>query len=85
MPTVSTSEARKDFADLLNRAAYAHERTEITRKGKPVAAIVPLEDLEAMIALEDAMDVRAARESLKDAEENGGTMDFDDFIESLDE
>ncbi|PSQ91519.1 MAG: hypothetical protein BRD52_07935 [Bacteroidetes bacterium SW_4_67_19] len=49
-----------------------------------MAAIVPLDDLEAMQALEDAMDVKAARESLRDAEENGGTMDAEAFFESLD-
>ena len=83
--TVSTSEARRSFADLLGRAQYAHESFRITRKGKPVAAIVPLDDLEAMEALEDYMDIRAARESLKDAEENGGTMDAEAFFAQLDE
>ena len=70
---VSTSEARRSFSDLLGRARYVHERFHITRKGQPVAAIVPLDDLEAMQALEDAMDVKAARESLRDAEEHRGT------------
>ena len=55
-----------------------------TRKGRYAAAIVSLDDLEAMQALEDAMDVKAARESLRDAEENGGTMDAEVFFESLD-
>lgn len=85
MATVSTSEARKELADILNRAAYAHERTTVTRNGKPVAAIVPLDDLEAMEALEDMMDIRAARESLQDAEEHGGTMEVGEFLDSLEE
>ena len=71
--TVSTSEARRSFSDLLGRARYAHERFRIMRKGRPVAAVVRLDDLETMQALEDAMDVKAARESLRDAEEHGGT------------
>ena len=82
--SISTSEARRMFSDLLSRACYANERFAVTRKGRPVAAIVPLDDLEAMQALEDAMDVKAARESLRDAEENGGTMDAEAFFESLD-
>ena len=80
MSTVSTSTARKDLADILNRASYAHERTVVTRNGKPVAAIVSLEDLEAMEALEDQMDLQAARESLKDAREGGGTKNFKAFL-----
>lgn len=55
-----------------------------TRKGRYAATIVPLDDLEAMQVLEDAMDVKAARESLRDAGENGGTMDAEAFFESLD-
>ena len=80
MSTVSTSTARRELADILNRASYAQERTVITRKGKPVAAVVSLEDLEAMEALEDQMDLQAAHESLKDAKEGGGTKNFREFL-----
>ena len=45
-----------------------------------MAAIVPLDDLEAMQALEDAMNVKAARESLRDAEEHGGTVGAEAFF-----
>lgn len=48
-----------------------------------MAAIVPLDDLGAMEALEDAMDIRAARRSLKDAKDNGGTVDAKAFFEVL--
>ena len=78
--TLSTSIARKELADILNRASYAHERTIVTRNGKPVAAIVSLEDLEAMEALEDQMDLQAARRSLKDAKAGGGTKNFKEFL-----
>ena len=64
----------------VGRGRYAHERFRITRKGQPVAAIVPLDDLEAMQALEDAMDVKTARESLRDAEEHGGTVGAEAFF-----
>ena len=43
---------------------------------------MPLDDLEAMQALEDAMDVKAARESLRDAEEHGGTVGAEAFFRS---
>ncbi len=44
MGDVTTAEARKNLADLLNRVAYAGERVTVTRRGREIAAIVPAED-----------------------------------------
>ena len=60
------SEARGEFSALVNRAAYGHERVLLTRHGKPIAAIVPTEDLEFLEALEDRDDLEAARAALAD-------------------
>jgi len=37
--------AKSRFSELLNRAAYGHERFLIRKRGKPVAAIVSTDDL----------------------------------------
>lgn len=42
---VSVADARSDLAELLNRVAYGKERLVITRHGRELAAIVPMEDL----------------------------------------
>ena len=42
---VSTAEARNQFSDVLNRAAYGHENVILTRRGKEIAAIIPIEHL----------------------------------------
>jgi prevent-host-death family protein len=42
---VTVAEARSGLADLLNRVAYGKERLVITRHGRELAAIVPVEDL----------------------------------------
>jgi prevent-host-death family protein len=42
---ISTVEARNNFSDIVNRAAYGKERVILTRRGKPIAAIIPAEDL----------------------------------------
>jgi prevent-host-death family protein len=63
---VSVSEARQDFAELVNRAAYRGERLRVSRHGRVVAAIVPIEDLDLLERLEDEIDLRAAREALAD-------------------
>lgn len=69
MSTVSAREAREEFSDLLNRASYARERVVITRNGRPVAALISMEDLELLRVLEDASDQAALREAR--AEDDG--------------
>jgi prevent-host-death family protein len=65
---VSVSEARQDFAELVNRAAYRGERVRVLRRGRAIAAIVPIEDVEALERLEDQLDLEAALEALADPE-----------------
>ena len=62
------SEAREEFADLVNRAAYGHERVLVSRRGRTVAAIVPIEDVELLERLEDEHDLAEARGALADPE-----------------
>jgi prevent-host-death family protein len=42
---IPVTQAREELADLINRVAYGHERIILTRHSKPVACIVPPEDL----------------------------------------
>lgn len=39
---MTTSTARRLFAEIVNRAYYASEATVITRRGKDLAAVVPM-------------------------------------------
>lgn len=45
---VSTLEVRQRIGDMLNRVALRHDEFIIERKGKPLAALVPVERLEQM-------------------------------------
>jgi len=56
---VSTIEVRQRIGDLLNRVALRHDEFIIERKGKPLAALVPVERLEQMrrFARRHALDV----------------------------
>lgn len=63
---VPITEARENFSEMVNRAAYGHERVRLTRRGKPEAAIISAEELDYFEALEDAQDVLLAREALAD-------------------
>jgi len=45
---VSTMDVRARIGDMLNRVALRHDEFIIERKGKPLAALVPVERLEQM-------------------------------------
>jgi prevent-host-death family protein len=63
---VASSIARTEFADIVNRAAYAGERVIVHRRKKPVAAVVPLSDLELLERIEDRIDLEDARKRLNE-------------------
>jgi len=63
---ITSSIARTEFADIVNRAAYAGERVIVHRRKKPVAAVVPLADLELLEQLEDRIDLEDARKRLNE-------------------
>lgn len=60
------SEARESFSTTVNRVAFGGERVVLTRHGRRVAAVVPIEDLELLEQLEDAEDLDAVRAALAD-------------------
>jgi prevent-host-death family protein len=47
---VSTIDVRQRIGDLLNRVALRHDEFIIERKGKPLAALVPVERLQQIQA-----------------------------------
>ncbi len=63
---IASSAARTELADIINRAAYAGERVIVHRRKKPVAAVVPLSDLELLEHLEDRIDLEEARRRLNE-------------------
>jgi prevent-host-death family protein len=50
------AEARQDFAETVNRVAYGGERIVLHRRGRNLAALIPLEDLALLEELEDRQD-----------------------------
>ena len=53
MERIPTSKARKDFADVMKRAARQGKRVKITLYGKTLAGLVPPKDLELLKECED--------------------------------
>ena len=64
MTRLPATKAREQFADIINRVSYAGERVVLERRGKGVAALVPVGDLRLLEALEDRLDLEAARAAL---------------------
>ena len=82
MASISFSEARTHLTDIVNEVAYGRERIILTRKGKQLVAIIPLEDLRTLEAIEDRMDLEDVKKALKDVEKHG-TVSWEDIKHKL--
>ena len=71
MGQVNTVNARAQFSEIINRAAFGKERVTLTRRGKEIVAVVPIEDVKLLEALEDRLDLEEARASLAEAKKKG--------------
>ena len=71
MTRVTASRARGEFSEMLERVASKRERIAIHRRGRTVAALVPVEDLAILEEeeLQDRRDLREARRRLADPKE----------------
>ena len=68
--TISTADARKNLADILNKVAYTKEPIVLTRRGKKIAALISLEELELLQHIEDLLDIEDAKKALAEPGEN---------------
>ena len=67
---MDSGEARKMLPDLVARAAYGHERTVIAKRGRPMAALISVDELRLLERLieehRDRVDVEAADRVMAD-------------------
>ena len=66
MTTIPAVKARAKFSDLITKAAFEKDRIVLTRNGKELAALVPIEDVLLLEELENKADLQAARKALKE-------------------
>ena len=71
MAHLPASKAREGFADTINRVAFGKERVIVRRRGKEVAALVPIADLRLLEELEDRIDLADARAALVETKKKG--------------
>ncbi len=67
---ISTADARKNLADIVNRVAYGDEPVILTRRGRSVAALVSMAELELLQKIEARMDIEDAKKALGEPGEN---------------
>lgn len=77
---IGLTSARKHLARIIKRVAYEKDAFLLTRYGKPLAAIVPVEDLERLQALEDRQDIEDAWAART---ESGERISWDDLKADL--
>jgi prevent-host-death family protein len=68
---ISTVSARQHFSDLINRVAYGKDRILLTRRNRPLVAVVPIEDIALLEEIEDREDLKAARAALREVKRRG--------------
>ena len=64
MIPLSVTEARSQFADIINRVGYKGERIVLQKHYKKLVAMIPIEDLELLEAIEDRIDVLEAEAAI---------------------
>ena len=70
MITVTTAEARKKLAEIVNRVAYGKEPVVLTRRGEEIAALISMEEFALLQLIEDHIDIEDARKALAEPGKN---------------
>lgn len=80
MPTtsISTADAKEQFSELINRVSHNKDVVILTRRGKEIAAMVPIEDLQLIEQEKNNHDLQEAVDALTEAR-NIGTVALDDI------
>lgn len=75
---VNTLEAKEEFSELVNRVSHHKEHIVLTRRGKEIAALIPLEDFVVLQNCLSKSDLEDAVEALQEAR-GQGTVSLEEF------
>jgi prevent-host-death family protein len=78
---ISTADARKKFANIINRVAFGKESFILTRRGEALAALVSVEDLKLLQEMEERKDIEDAWQARESREE---TVSWEELKKELD-
>jgi prevent-host-death family protein len=72
LAALNVSEARSQFASIIERVHEDHEPIYLSRRGRRVAAIIDADDLDRVLELaEDMADIRAAEQARAELKATG--------------
>lgn len=74
--TITTADARKNFADIVNKVAYGKEPVILTRRGQEIAALISIDELELLQKIEDHIDIEDAKKALEEPGDNIAAEEF---------
>lgn len=74
MSRISVAEAKSHFSELISKSAHGHERFIITRRNRPVAALVSIEDLKIIEQHQERQGLAAVA---------GSWPDFTEIVDAL--
>jgi antitoxin Phd len=77
---ITTADARKNFADIVNNVAYGKDTIVLTRRGKELAALISIEDLKLLQRIEEDFDIE---EAWKNKDEPGKNIKLSDLKREL--
>lgn len=73
---INTIDAKEEFSQLINRVSQNKERIILMRRGKEIAAIIPIEEFTQLQVAQNQADLNEALEALKEARKQGSlTLD----------
>lgn len=80
--SINAADAKEELAELINRVSHYKERIVLTRRGKEVAALVPIEDLHLLLESQSKSDLQESLEALQEARTHG-TISLDELKEEM--
>lgn len=80
--SINSIDAKEEFSELLNRVAHNRERIIITRRGKEIAVLIPIEDMQLLQDSQNKNDLQDATDALKEARHQG-TITLEELKEEL--
>jgi prevent-host-death family protein len=81
-PSIDSKKLHKELTEILNRVKTDGDHIQITQNGKPVAALIPIVDLEFYEEMEDRLDIQAVEEAWEEQGDEPLT-DWEDFKKEL--
>lgn len=69
---VSSTDARNQFSEIVNKAAFADEPTIIKKNGRKQVVVVPYKVFELFERIEAVLDLQKAERAFAEYERNGG-------------